>query len=454
MLANSFALHYAPDLNISFHNDQIVLIGHAWQANPECPSPIEELTALSEKEQVTHEDLFAIEKNWCGRYLLIADGWIYLDACGLINIFYSKDTIASSLGVLSTVENREVILPPIEHRKSPDFVPGMMTLYEGVRRLMPSQLLNITTGTTQLRPLLIDPIPSFASDEEGISTLSTYFIHSVRNLAKAFAGYDIWVASTSGRDSRTSIALMHKAGIKFSTFTLWHQHISHADSILPRRIAKALHLNYRFVKRRQTQFSQQRYDDYRAHTAGMAVDEDWRFYAYNQYPALCQGRRPIVILRSGIWGIANEYYTRKFGEKGKNLSFIYPGILQTDWLRHSAEEWEAMVKADPLNTQIGWIDRIYWELREGCWLASIEQSFDVMDGITSFQLFNSRLLIGTLLRFSLQDRLSKSEENKIALSTCPVLSTVPYDYQYDAFLSQRIRRKLIRWGQKIWNKLH
>jgi len=452
-LDNGFSIHYQPDLNIIYRSNSIALLGHAWQTDPLRESPKAQLAELNQKQEITHQDVYEIEKTWCGRYLLIVQDWVYLDACGLINIFYSNDTISSSLNVLCSVEGRKVVLPPIEHRKSPDFVPGMRTTYPDVHRLMPSQILSITNKHWKLRPLLVDEIPNYNSDEESITRLSRYFIHSVQNLAQEFKDRDIWVASTAGRDSRASIALLHKAGVSFSTFTLWHHNISKADCAIPKRIAKAIGINYRFVKRKESNFSKERHDSYLTHTAGMAVDEDWRFYAYNQYPSLKKGDKPIVILRSGIWGIANEYYARKCGERGKDIKYIYSGILKDENLYQSTMEWEEFVKNDPLNQNVNFVDRIYWELREGCWLASIEQSFDVMDGIDSIQLFNCRLLIRLLLGFSMEDRMHKDEENKIAFTNCPILETVPYDYQFDAQFSQRLRRKINKVYNKIYNKI-
>lgn len=430
-LPSGFYIHYHPQLSTFFHKD-FALLGHAWQVDPTHLSPAEELIQLGQKDHTPSlQEIYDIEKSWCGRYLLIIGDWILLDACGLINIFYDDHLICSSLNVLCSVENRTVKFPRIEHRKSPDFIPGMQTPYEGVKRLMPSQILSLTTKEWIIRPLLADPIPSYKNENEGIEYLSKLFIHSVSNLAKVFNDHDIWVASTAGRDSRTTIALLIKAGIKFNTFTLWHSNIPLADHLLPLEIAKLINCKYLFIKRTKKFFSQQRHEDYQEHTAGMAIDEDWRFYAYNQYPSLKNGTKPIVIIRSGIWGIANEYYTRKCGERGKDLTFIYGGIKNDSLLYQSTKEWEDYVKRDLVNTNLSFVDRIYWELREGCWLASVEQSFDVMDGITSIQIFNCRMLIGALLGFPLEDRLRKEEENKITHYACPALTKVPYDYQYE-----------------------
>jgi len=78
--------------------------------------------------------------------VLIVDEWIYLDCCGLLGVFYSNCHVSSSLHVLCGIEGREVIYPQIEHRKSPDFVPGAETCYDGVKRLLPSQIYNLVKG--------------------------------------------------------------------------------------------------------------------------------------------------------------------------------------------------------------------------------------------------------------------------------------------------------------------
>ncbi len=444
-LHKDYTLHYHTGLNIAYQDKDIILLGYAWQVDPNRKSPQEELQVLSHQSKISHEDVFEVEKTWCGRYLLIVGEWIYTDACGFLGVFYDERIVTSSLNVLCTLEDREMIFPDISHRRMPDFVPGMRTPYFNVIRLLPSQLLNYTTKETCTRPLLIDKAPKYSSEEERIKDFVHHFVYSIKNFSKLFPDHQIWLAVTAGRDSRATLACFEKAQVSFSTFTLWHNNISQPDCIIPQRLAKAIHRPYRFIKRDESHFSQKRYEDYKIHTTGMAADADWQFYSYNQYQALQEEQRKIVIVRNGVWEIASDYYRALFGDKCNDLTTLYPGILSNKFFYNSTMEWrENLVKKDQKNHQMSYIDRIYWDLREGCWLSSIEQSFDMMDDIISIQIANSRLIISLLYGFRQQDRIRKIHEEKIATSTCPVFTKIPYDYQYET-----VKQKIRKYGSRI-----
>ena len=177
----------------------------------------------------------------------------------------------------------------------------------------------------------------------------------------------------------------------------------------------------------------------------MAVDADWQLYAYNQFQALQEAQRKIVIVRNGAWEIASDYYRALFGDKCNDLTTLYPGILSNKFFYNSTMEWkENIVEKDKKNTQMSFIDRIYWDLREGCWLSSIEQSFDMMDDIISIQIANSRLILSLLYGFSQQERIKKNHEEKITTSICPEFAKIPYDYQYET-----VSQKIHKYGSRI-----
>jgi len=438
-LLNGYSLHCHKGLNIVYHSKNITLLGYAWQVDPKRKSPQEELELLQQKNAICHNDVYDIEKSWCGRYVLIVNEFIYLDTCGTLGVFYSDKIVTSSLNVLCSLENREVILPDIEHGKMPDFVPGMMTPYSGVKRLLPSQILNYISKECKIRPLLIDKAPSFSSDKERIYNFAQYFEHSVKNLSKIFSSIPIWIAITGGRDSRATLAFFEKAQVDYKTFTLWHNWISKPDFVIPKKLAKLTRKTHRYIKRNEKEYSEKRFNDYLIHTAKMAVDEDWLFYAYNQYQALIENNKPIVIIRSSIWEIPNDYYTMCYGEKSKDLTVIYPGIKNNDLFYKSCMEWKDFVKNDELNSSISFANRTLWEMRECCWLSSIEQSFDLMNGIISIQIANCRLFLSLLFGFNAKDRIQKKHEDKIASTICPAFAKIPYDYQYET-VKQKIQR--------------
>jgi len=453
-ISNGYYFHYQKDLQV-FHigTHNIILLGYAWQVDPARTSPQEELSKLSEKKEIAIQDIYNIEKTWCGRYVLIVDEWLFLDATGCLGVFYSDKNISSSLNIIRTLEQREYVEPGFTYRVSPDYFPGIHTPYQGVDRVMPSQILNISTKETQNRPLLIDEIPANWTEKQLVETFSKYFVHSVHNFAKVFADQKIWFALSAGRDSRTALALFDKAGIDFSCFTLQHGWISIPDRVIPRKLSNAIHKKYRYIKRDKKLYSQQRYDEYQVHTAGMAKDADWLFHAYDQYQELRRDGENIVLVRGGIWETPEEFYTVAFGEKSKDLKTLFPGILKNETQYKSTYDWYDMAQKDELNKNISFECRMVWELSQGCWLSSVEQSFDMMEGITSIQPLNCRLFIGLLLGFNVEDRHKKRHEEKIAVYGCPAFASIPYDYQYHLTISETIEIKLKSLKSYVGNHL-
>lgn len=432
-LNNGYTLHYQPNLNISFNDGHVVLIGYAWQVDPNRKTPQEELQQISNLDKIPHSIIYDIEKTWCGRYILIVDNWVYLDATGKLGLFYSHQTITSSLHVLCQVEGRDLIYPDMKKGESPDFFPGVGTPYKDIARLVPSQILSISEKECKLRPLFVDELPSYETEEQRIADLTKYFVCATNNMAKLFEGYEIWLALTAGRDSRAVISMFEKSNLKYSTFTLWHNHIADADWKLPAKIARAVKRPYRKIARLPQNYSQERYDNFRIHTAGMSIEEDWNFYTYNQYQQLRSDEKPIVILRSGVWGTVAKQ------EDPMYIEHTYPYVFKKEDFKQSVSDWLKILKEDTINTNISFTTRTFWELREGCWLSSVEQSFDMMDGVISIQPLNCRLFLSILVGFKAEERFQKIHEEKIAAYNYPTLLKVPYDYQYNAKRQKRKR---------------
>lgn len=82
------------------------------------------------------KDVINIEKNWCGRYILIIDNNIYTDATAMLQIFYDDMCVTSSISVLCKVENRDLKYPKLIYGIGPDFIPGKITAYSDVFRLL------------------------------------------------------------------------------------------------------------------------------------------------------------------------------------------------------------------------------------------------------------------------------------------------------------------------------
>ncbi|MBO4542276.1 MAG: hypothetical protein J5725_03755 [Bacteroidales bacterium] len=442
-LSNGFVLSYHDKLNVWLDNSRnIVILGNVWQVDHKQKSPTDVVQGINLEDDFI-DAIYEMEKTWCGRYVLIVKDWIFLDTIGSLGIFYNDMHISSSLNVLCTAENKKIIYPNIKHGEMPDFIPGMQTCYNGIKRLLPSQIYNIVTKEVRIRPLLPDGVISSKSDNDRIELLEHYFVHSLQNMGTLFNGKDIWLSLTGGRDSRAAMAFMERAGIKYKTFTCEYPGIKLADIDLARRLSRKARRKHLFVKREKTSYSQDRYDNYRVHTAGMAVDQDWNFYAYNQYQKLTKNNSEIVILRNSIWENVNDYYSQYCKDGNLNLERLFSSIKEDEFLKSSLLEWYNYVQHDDLNkNDLSIWNRMLWELRTGCWLSSIEQSFDMMDGITSIQPCNCRLFLSILAGFNQKDRSAKKHEEYIVERVCTKLSKIPYDYQYTYSVYMRFRRLL------------
>lgn len=421
-------------LTLSYHHGlcvtanevaSVVLLGHAWQVLPSEPSPAELVSIdLGDKPL---KQVFEMEQSWCGRYVLIYNNLLLLDNCGILGVFYSEETISSSIRLLCEAEGRPVVVPPIRFGQSPNFIPGPLTTYEGVLRLLPSQILNITSLQVSLRPLIPFGITSYPSEQHRLDSFVTMFTTSLRNMQSHFPKSQIWLALTGGVDSRVVMSLMEASGVKYKTFTAWHERISEGDKDIPPHLAMTLGKEHRFLQRKD--FSQKNYDEYTDHTAGYATDQDRNFWAYGQYPQLLDEDQDVLIVRNSIWECADDHYRHYTDPLDIWRLYPYANMQQ----KQSIEQWEAIVVTDTYNKDINSWTRLFWEQREGCWLSSLEQGYDMMDGITSVQACNCRLFMSILMGFDEKERFLKIHEKKIMRQLYPILLTLPFSTRYNGF---------------------
>jgi len=370
-------LSYHKELNICHNADNsVILLGHAWSV-----LPIEEQVPPSSfvenmNRTLTEEEIIKEEKTWCGRYVLIANDNIYLDTIGSLGIYYHQCAISSSINVLCQHLAIPFVFPDLKQGDQPPFLPGMQTGYNGILRLMPSQILDIANNTYHIRKLLPD-------------------------------GYiKLKLALTGGRDSRTALALLEYTKIPYDVFSLQHPHISDGDIFLPVKLSKIVGKKLNYIKRKNHR-DLTLYDDFHTHCSGFAFDEDWDFYSCKQYQELLKQDKDIVVLRSGVWSIQSSVYMYSY-EGRYDLLEIFPSLKYKKDHLNSAEEWVKYAKNDTINKEINIWDRTYWEFDNTCWLAPIEQSLDIIDHITFIQPANCRRFISIMYGFD-----EKYKKNKI-----------------------------------------
>ena len=451
-LSNGWVLSCHEKLELfSLPKHGILLLGIAWQTLPGKPSPERELEALSEQRDgpITDAELMALEESWCGRYVLICGERVFTDTCALLQVFHSRAGISSDLTLLAEASGLSSSL--YEPGKVMNWMPGPLTPYPEIRRVMPSQIYCYESGETRPRPLLAHARPEIADDEERIRVFTEIFTSSLRNMRQRLVGRKLLLALTGGYDSRSLFALAKKAELDFEAYTLEYDGIFTDDVELPKELCRLTDTPHRYVRREHSRYDPALEADYLRHTAGLIRDEDRLSYAHGQYQELVAPFGDAVLLRSSVWENVIEYYGHSFDTDGPGETFydwfcVRPASLE----QRSLEEYFAWHKAHP---QPGLVasNIFLWEQREGCWLSVIESGFDLLPNAVTIQPANCRLLVSLLLDFPLDERKTKFHQARIIRYACPAIADVPFgkDKKPDETAFTILQHKLKRLGYRI-----
>lgn len=430
-LYNKMILSWYDGLSVTCSDDRrFVLIGECWSITEgEVPARF-----IAGTPELDTEMILEHENRWCGRYVLILEDSIYMDASGTMSVFYHDAYISNSLNMLRELLGYELKQEKLYDGLSPDFVPGPGTQYDGVKRLMPSQVYDYMSKSVASRALLPEYPIEFGSDEERMRVFTEEFAQGLKNLDKHFEGKTKLITCTGGRDSRVVLAVSEFAGLDYDTMTLEHDDIGNGDIEIPRQLSKALNRKHYYIKRDKKNLRRSRYDRFDRHICNYEKGPDRDFYAYGQFEELRKAvGSDIVLLRGSVWGIATDYYSKYISELRYDVLLgLFPLIRHNPTYQASVKEWLDYVADDTENPMINPAERVFWELREGCWLSTIEETFDIYEGIASVQPINCRRLISLLLGFDVNDRKKKHHEEKITSFAAPQLRDIPYDYQQDS----------------------
>lgn len=429
-LADGYCLNWYDGLKVVFSADKrFVLIGECWSVRKdESPEAY-----LANTPDLSVEKILERENYWCGKYLLIAESRIYMDAVGSISVYYHDAFISNSLNLLRELLGYRMKKETLFDGLSPDFVPGTMTSYPGIKRMVPSLVYDYSGKRISTRKLLPMFPLTFESEEERIRAFCDAFAEGLRNLDRHFDGKTKLIACTGGHDSRTAVAVSEYAGTRFDLFTLEHDEIAPADIEIPRRLSEAIGRKHYYIKKDKSRFSSKRLRDYDRHMCHYEKGADRKFYGYAQFEKLKEEvGGDIVLLRGSVWEILIDYYG-KFLTKCtfENLLDVFPLMRYNRFYQESVKDWLDKVSRDDLNQEISDPNRLFWDLREGCWLSCIEHAFDLYDGIDSVQPINCRYLMTMLLGFEKEDRVDKIHQEKITRFACPPFSEIPYDYEIE-----------------------
>jgi hypothetical protein len=395
-LGGGIFLSHCPDLRVSQATDRDGnawhLLGLAVQTVADRPDPVDAISGA------TPETIQEHYHSWTGRWLLIGEGKLHLDAGALLACYYGTRNggdgrefwMSSSPAVLADVLGVNTRLRyKIRHAYGLDWylLPGCG--FKEIRHLFPTQILDISSGEIRPRPLLpTEPIMS--SYEKTLDELQESLVTAYVNVSKV--AKRLWLPLTGGKDSRTILAVLKHAGLNVRTYSHHHSELTHADRTFPRKLAKAVGMTHTIFT--GGEYSAELEKMYDSHTASHCPGRD-RFYFARDFFRWC--RKGDILLRShGIeigrmgrprfpleeYGILEVPDAEVILEKWKERGFKYTGKDPTEYFPEAVyetlREWVTWVRQTPAQG-INWRDRFTLEEGMAGWVNSIEQSLDLID---------------------------------------------------------------------------
>ena len=424
-LKNGWILSYHPKIPLFYEKQKdILLLGYAWQVLPDRNDPTEEINRLP--VEYGREDILRMEESWCGRYVLICKGIVFTDTCSLLGVYYSRKGISSDCSILADFFGLEHKLYTPENGIVMNWMPGPLTHYEDIFKLLPSQLFDIETGNVYSRQLLAASCPVILDEKERIHAFISLFDNSLRNMQKMIPNKKLLIALTGGYDSRSLFALAKHAGIDFEAYKLEYEGIYEDDISIPQVLCQRTGIKHHYIAREKGDYRPELEKEYRIHTSGLVLDEDRLFYAHEQYQKLISQFGEVAFLRSSIWENVIEYFQRTFSGNGPSFDFYdWFGVKADSLEKHSLEtyfDWERK----HLQPKLAASDVFLWEQREGCWLSVIETGFDLLDGAISLQPANCRYFLSMLQQFPREERKVKYHQAKIIAHACKEIGDIPF----------------------------
>ena len=210
-----------------------MLLGLAVQTLENERDPLEQISA---SRSAAVPDLYPA---WSGRWMLVGEGGVHLDASGLLGCFYGAGSSGAIWASSSPALLERALAPSgrldtdprrLRFEEGLSWYPPPRSRLEGVRRLLPSQLLDLEEGAVRARPLL-PPIDASRGYDETLDLLASAFVTAMRRLPTG--PEPLWMALSAGLDSRVVIAAAERAGVDYVPFMRISGRMSAGDRLIP-----------------------------------------------------------------------------------------------------------------------------------------------------------------------------------------------------------------------------
>ncbi len=443
-LDRSTWISHSPNLRVGWATDQDGvtwgLLGLAVEISANI-EPIEQICQLSSDEVINSY------ANWTGRWLLIGNGQIHLDANGLLGCYYGWDAqgaiwISSSCALLvkilqvSNFDSRF-----LEYGRGISWYTPPLSRFAGIKRLLASQILDFGRDRLIHRPLMPD-INRDRHDNETIKLVKDSLVTALQNIGQQ--PQKLWLGLTAGYDSRSILAIAKSAKIEFTTFTRIAARMSLADRLLPAKLAKECDVPHVWLRNKPPKQQQIRRELVKQHSLLNVSEGD---------------AEPFVMgVRDSLEGIS-------FGGHGFEVASGFHDLRQlpatfespqvgaaqiaalfneptdssaTDGLR----QWLTWVQAHP-QPHLDWRDRFYLEQRQAGWLSAKEQVYD-LNSLERWPILNSARIYSLLLSIPEAKRLGSLVQVELLKQLAPELLNYPFnppDNYFNPWLKVAVRSR-------------
>ena len=229
-LRNGFILSYDIDLDVQ-QGKFGILLGNAF-------------SCTQERIDLDNPEVEKTRFTWAGRWILITEHYLYIDACGSLGCYvYNKDgevILSSSLHLMknftktSWIANYQIQyddgLPYM------DYYPIPFTPFKDIIKILPSQYYNFINNKAEYYHIDESYEKFREYDVEELYSRLTYYLNNIFITIKHRYDKNIWIPLTAGVDSRTNVALAVHNKMTFGAFTIKRENTKKWDILIPKLI--------------------------------------------------------------------------------------------------------------------------------------------------------------------------------------------------------------------------
>lgn len=429
-LSDNRWLSYSQDLKICRATDldgvEWTLLGMAIETT----AKIEPQEVISQLSTAEVRDRYS---GWAGRWLLIGDDQIHLDANGLLGCFYGRNSAGDVWLSSSPVLLAQILDLDLSDERVLVYGKGMAWYtppcsgFEQIRRLLASQTINITTGAISPRPLMPKIMPETDRDRsysETINLVEKALVTALHNLGKQ--QQPLHLGLTGGYDSRLMMAIAIKAKVNFTTFTRVASRMSFADRILPPKLARECGIAHTFLRPKPPQSQQQRRQLVQQHAGNNVSDGDAEPFVMgvrDKLKGISFGGHGFAI-SSGFHTLRQLPETFTVDQGAVQISRLFDEPADSSAVI-GLKEWLAWIEQHP-QPHLDWRDRFFLEQRQAGWLSSKEQVYDLTD-LTRFPVLNASRTYSLLLSIPTAKRLGSLVQVALLERIAPQLCQYPFN---------------------------